>query len=237
MQPVTPKYKTLAQAFTYLKTLRLRSRETVAILSRHGKTVFNEQHLLQAWKPDEDRLCEQGKQDTRKLRRVIANAPIPIPIRLVSDMRRARQTISPAPRGHHAIKLSVLRDINYGNLGGLSYQGDNNNFESQYPDLYHCWVNSKTRRNFTAPGGENWLEFEDRIRVGLQAVIMPKIQGKISFIVSHVGTTREILFNSFGGNISEWKPTIVGASITIIHFGIDSSPTLLLYNNTDHLEA
>ena len=229
------RFNSWRETANYLRSLQLGRGEAVAILSRHGKTVFNEQHRLQAWEPDLDVLCKQGETDARKLRQVIASAQFPVPIRLSSDMRRARQTISPAPRGFRSTAIRVLRDFNYGDLGGWTFKGAGNDFETRNPDLYKLWEKSETRRTFVAPGGESWLGFEQRIKYGLTHTIMPKITGNIAFIVSHVGTTREILFSAFGGNISEWKPEIVATSITVIHFGVDNSPSLLLYNNTDHL--
>ncbi|MBI5078566.1 histidine phosphatase family protein [Candidatus Saganbacteria bacterium] len=240
------KYKTYTGFRGHLRDIQLRDNETIIIFARHGKTIFTESHKLPAWHPDADRLTEKGKQQAEKLKAALNL--LPVTWIASGDARRLVEMvkiIAPPVYGQNPVWVSenqyalfyeCLRDINYGSLGGLSYKEDNNEFEKNLPDLYRTWKND--RLNFSAPGGESYSQFSSRVIEGFRREILPDSLGKISLVLSHLSTIREILVREvLDTDISKTKLPSSEAGITAAYFGVGkrSVSRLLLFNNTEHL--
>ncbi|MFC1511116.1 histidine phosphatase family protein [Candidatus Margulisiibacteriota bacterium] len=231
MSVIPAKFNNLAEAVHFVRKMQLRSRESVAILSRHGQTRYNEAGILQAWRPDDDRLTPYGQQQGQLLRKTVK--PFPVTVRIASVSRRARQTIGRALRGQRTIKLGALRDIDFGDLRGMTFAGPGNQFETEHPELFHAWMSFS--RDFEIPGGESWRGFEERVAGAAENDVLPRLRGKFGLVVTHMGTSRQLLYAMLGENVTTWRPTVSNAGITIVHFRADSSPSLLLLDNTEHL--
>jgi len=232
MIEIKAKFNGLLPAAEYVRGTKLAKKEAVLLFARHGKTIFNKEKKLQAWFPDEDRLSPIGQLQAQSL-----CLPVSLfPVRWVasSDMERAMQTARLAAPRHSVTPFLFLRDFDFGRFGGMTFKGEGSELERLYPRLH--WTFHNLRSNFAAPGGERYADFPKRVIDGLLNVILPRSQGGVSFIVTHVGPLREILLKQIlSSTIDQYKPAFDQASLSIIHFGRDGSPTLLLYNNKDHL--
>ncbi|OGC04303.1 hypothetical protein A2276_06860 [candidate division WOR-1 bacterium RIFOXYA12_FULL_43_27] len=235
MNKITATYNLYAEAVAFINRKPLSSKEAIVVLLRHGKTRFNEAHKLQSWDPDIDELSPAGEKCARQLQEPLNL--LPISWIASSDLYRAIQTTRlAAPKASFQL-CSCLRDLNFGDIGGLKYwEGPENEFKQKYPTAYETWKNGN-KRTFTAPGGESYLDFETRVRQGFFTGILPNCLGQVSLIIAHFGTVREILYEIFKSNVNEMKISIDNASITIIHFTEDGNQKLLLFNNTEHLMA
>ena len=232
---IMPKFRSLVETCIYVKGLKLTQKEAVVALARHGQTFYTGRGILQAWKPDDDKLTFAGEMQARFLQDpVIELHP---EITASSEMTRAKDTLKLASCRVQSPSFACLNDIDYGSLRGMTYMGEgkDNQFKLNYPEQFNLF--RLNRRRFAAPGGESYLDFEHRVREGFSKVLLPMSLGKISFFVSHIGAIREILFDTvFNSNIELMKPDIDPASLTIIHFKKDLSSELLLLNNADCLD-
>ncbi len=233
LQPVA-KFSSFNKAASYINHLSLGPEEAVVVVTRHGPTVFNKEHRLQAWVPDADRLTATGKEHASLLQNPLSQ--LPITWAASSDLYRAIQTAELALPGEPIEPLLCLRDFDSGDLGGLVYSGPNNPFKTAHPKIYRTF--KEDRRNYSAPGGENYREFETRIREAFIQEVLQKSLGRVSFIVTHSSPVREILFCTelSGYNVNDIKLQTHNTGLTIIHFDAEGSPTLLLFNNIDHLQ-
>jgi alpha-ribazole phosphatase/probable phosphoglycerate mutase len=86
---------------------------------------------------------------------------------------------------------SALREINFGNLEGLSYS----QIEKMYPQEYKLWMEHPTKVKF--PGGESFAEMKTRV-LGFQGVLLHTHPNKTVVLVSHGGTNRILLAEALG---------------------------------------
>jgi alpha-ribazole phosphatase/probable phosphoglycerate mutase len=86
---------------------------------------------------------------------------------------------------------SALREINFGNLEGLSYS----QIEKMYPQEYKLWMERPTKVKF--PGGESFAEMKTRV-LGFQGVLLHTHANKTVVLVSHGGTNRILLAEALG---------------------------------------
>ena len=230
---IEPRFNSFKQVAAFVTARRLSAREAVVVLSRHGQTVFNETHKLPAWVPDIDRLSSKGEYNARRLQEPLSL--LPISWVASSDIARAIHTAQLALPGKPITPLFCLRDFDYGQLGGITYEGPDNQFEKTHPQLSQVFKND--RRAFAAPGGEKYIDFEQRIREGFLNEVLPDSLGKVSFIVSHRAVLREIVCGTvLNSNVNLTKLPIDGTSITVVHLQEDGSLKLLLLNYTEHLK-
>lgn len=236
MVSITPKFESYAEAAAFLRKNPPQSREAVVVLSRHGETRFNVNHWLQGWQLDIDKLTPHGERQAARL----AGALSCLHIQWAgsSDLNRAIHTLGIALPARETARLDCLREFNFGKLHGFSWDGDQSDFARYHPTEYAVFLTRRTKFDLTALEGESYARFQERVITGFeQAVLRPSIGG-IGLALSHVFPIREIVVNRvLGTTVEEVKPAIDGTSITMVRFGADGSPDLLLFNNTQHLEA
>ena len=132
--------------------------------------------------------------------------------------------------------LPDLREYNFGQLSGKTWDGPDCDFARQQPALYDVYMRNRTKLDLTSLGGESYAIFRDRIHRVLTQVILPHSFGGVSFILAHTHPVRELLLQTvFGTDIDHLKLEIKGTSASIVYFKENGSAELLLFNNADHL--
>ena len=128
-----------------------------------------------------------------------------------SDLRRALQTAE-AIAERFGTELCVrpgLREIHSGQWEGLSW----NEIEIREPALAKNWVAAYP--NVTAPGGESFQHFQERVRGEIAFLIAEATESSIA-VVTHAGFIRVALTTLCGLSQQEaWNQTIEYASIVL----------------------
>ena len=135
-----------------------------------------------------------------------------------SDLRRTRQTAQ-AIASHFGIEVAVrpgLREIQFGQWEGLSWS----EIEACDPALAKSWA--EQHPNSTAPGGESFQQFEQRVRAESAFLFAAAATECPIAVVAHAGFMR-VLLTSFYRTREEdaWKLTkeygsIVGLDMNMI---------------------
>ena len=134
-----------------------------------------------------------------------------------SDLRRTRQTAQ-AIGSHFGMEVVVrpgLREIQFGQWEGLSWS----EIEACEPALAKSWA--EQHPNSTAPGGESFQQFEQRVRAESAFLFAAATECSIA-VVAHAGFMRVLLTNFYGTREEEaWKLTkeygsVVGLDMNVI---------------------
>lgn len=145
---------------------------------RHGKTLFNEKHLIQGC--CDSPLTEEGIQQAKKLHYELEN--IPFNACYVSPMHRAIETATTIIQDRD-IPLFInnnLKEFNFGSIEGDS--------EDKLKDIYPI-MQGLTVDNFD---GDTMQDFTKRILKGLDEIHKENKDGNI-LIVTHSGVITALL--------------------------------------------
>lgn len=197
------------------------------LLVRHGLTEFNSTRRFAGYSDVE--LSPEGQRQVERLRDRLANEKIDAIY--CSDLKRALATATVISSGHRieTVTCSELREINYGDAEGLTFDEIN----QRYPDL------AKAIRNFNLelefPGGESFKGFIQRTITFLDKLEKHESSATI-LVVSHSGVLRVLLCELLGIDQSHWRQIGCGnASLSIV----DTYPRgaiISLLNDTSHLK-
>jgi len=200
------------------------------ILTRHGRTELNSQHIFQPWTPDGDRLTEEGKEAARKLGKRLHS--IKIGTIYSSDWHRAVHTAQIineklTPPLNEIIISRGLRDFNFGAISGMS----SSNLKLLNPELYY--LKTKKRYMFAVPSGDSYQNFYKTKKEELNRIIASNTNGNI-LIISHSYVTICLLMAALDLDLEKYANyNVDNTSINIVQIRSKKIPgELLLYNNS-----
>ena len=186
---------------------------------RHGQSTANAQHLHAGWA--QIPLTEQGITQAHGAGRLLAG--IQFGCIYVSDLLRARQTLSAALPGSDGIATPLLREINVGDLAGKTADECLRIYGERY-------LEDKSAQNFVPYGGEDAAMHLDRIRrfAGhLEQNIQPNVAA-----FCHEGSIRCMLDLVIGQRHCRKDYPLDNGSVSIFEFN-DHHWILLAWNVTD----
>lgn len=195
-------------------------------LVRHGVTEYNLTRRFAGYSDVE--LNDEGYQQVEKLRDSLANEKIDVAYS--SDLQRALVTAEVICAEHSVdiIACPELRECNYGEVEGLTFQEIN----ERYPEVAKLVVNFNLSLSF--PGGESFEEFIERTVKFLDRLDNHELSETI-LIVSHSGPLRTLACHLLGvGQNCWWQLRFDNASLSII----DTYPRgaiLTRLNDVSHL--
>jgi broad specificity phosphatase PhoE len=197
-------------------------------LVRHGHSLHHQTDQLQ-W--DEVPLSREGRLQAGRLAARLSQLDDVVAL-YSSPLPRAWDTATPIAQalGIEALPLPDLREINFGEAGGLTMD----EFYQRWPDLALQWADLDDL-SFRWPGGESREEFRQRSVRVMEALVWSH-PGQRFIVVSHTGIVCGYLAHLFLGSAGFWrKMTVRPASISRVEVGLDGA-RLLILDNVSHLE-
>lgn len=201
-------------------------------LVRHGETFQNLGHVVQGQDPTYGRLTQAGVRQAQLLGETLANREFDIVY--CSPLERAVLTMSlilvprPGDRTLPLVFPGDLQEIHQGMLHGRPHAEWKAAMDGQDPMEYR------------SPGGENWLDVQNRVTHYFQEAILPSVHRKV-LIVAHGGVNRGLLASLTGISMGEaWKGPGVGTpqdNTCLNDLIVDRQGRLLwaLVNDSNHL--
>ena len=202
------------------------------VLVRHGETFQNRGHVVQGQDPTYGRLTEAGLRQARLLGEALAETPFEIVY--CSPLERAVLTMSlvlvprPGDRTLPLVFARELQEIHQGILHGRPHAEWTAAMDGQDPMQYR------------APGGENWLDVQNRVTRYFQEAILPAVHRNV-LIVAHGGVNRGLIASLTGMTMGDtWRGRGVGApqdNTCVNELLVDRQGRLLwaLVNDSSHL--
>lgn len=188
------------------------------VLVRHGESSWNAERRLQGQL--DPSLSSRGREQALALTPLIAHASWPSERVICSDLSRARETaelLDLTPGRYDP----AWREIDVGEWGGRVAA----DVDAEGSDLT-SWRGG-TR---TAPGGETWSAFEDRVATAARALVAA---GGSWLVVCHGGCVRATCARLVGADrLALGSPP--NASVTTLELG--ARPRLLTYGVTPGAE-
>lgn len=154
------------------------------LLVRHGETIWN--HELRYQGHRDVPLSDVGRSQALLLQERLKEGKIDNIY--ASDLSRAKETadIIAQPHQKDVILLPELRETNFGDWEGMSYQ----EIGVKYKKLLEEWVVDP--ENIRIPGGETLREVAERCMEGLWNIVK-KHKNETTLIVAHGGINRVII--------------------------------------------
>ncbi len=181
---------------------------TRILMVRHGETEYNNSNRFAG--QGDINLNEKGFRQVEKLRERLASEKIDTVY--ASDLRRARITAEMvvSGRGLQVIECPELREINYGEIEGLTYA----EIRQKYPLLVEKIHTADLTMTF--PGGESLREFTERVVSFKERLVRHRASENI-FIAAHGGPLRTLIISLLGIGQECWRQLrIDNASLSII---------------------
>jgi len=178
------------------------------ILIRHGETDYTLQRKYCGH--ENVALNATGIEQAKYLRSKLKN--IKIDMLFSSDLKRAFQTAKIAFPKRIILKRRGLREINFGQFSGLTFEEAN----KSYPKIYSTWLNNPIKAKI--PNGENFSDFAERIERCFKAVLRQNSK-KTVVLVSHGGPIRIIILKILQKSLDKfWDIEVNTGAINIINF-------------------
>lgn len=199
---------------------------TKLILVRHGQTVWNKELKYQGH--SDIALTTAGSEQATLVARRLAGEDIAAVY--ASDLSRAFITAQAIakPRNLPVMPITDLREINFGQWEGLTYE----QIYAQWPDVLGKWYTNPDE--VTIPGGESFRELKDRAMRAIDELIARHHKQTIA-VVSHGGTIRTILCAALNVHLNYvWNIQQDNTAVNIIKYYHDR-PVVTLMNDTHHL--
>ena len=136
-------------------------------------------------------LSAAGRQRAEELGAVLSE--LPLTAVYSSPLSRSLGTAAAiaAPQGLDVLAEERLREIDFGELEGLTYD----EVRAERPELYRAWMETPTRVRF--PGGEAFTDLQRRV-LAAAAEIRSRHDGEAVAIVAHGGVVRVVLADALG---------------------------------------
>ena len=149
-----------------------------------------------------------------------------------SSLKRAVKTAEIIAKPHRiSVELKEdLREINFGDWEGLSFQ----EIQKSYSHEFSEWQNNIM--NFTTPHGESILELKERVETAFNEILNSAKENNV-VIVTHGGSIRIMLSKILSPNALEtvfWKIKQDNAALNIIE-NTGNAQIISLINDTSHL--
>jgi broad specificity phosphatase PhoE len=202
------------------------------LLVRHGETFQNRGQVVQGQDPTYGRLTEAGMRQARLLGEALAGRPFDVVY--CSPLERAVLTMSlllvprPGDRTLPLVFARELQEIHQGILHGRPHTEWKAAMDGQDPMQYR------------APGGENWLDVQNRVTRYFQEAILPAVHRNV-LVVAHGGVNRGLIASLTGLPMGDtWRGRGVGApqdNTCVNDLLVDRQGRLLwaLVNDSSHL--
>jgi broad specificity phosphatase PhoE len=192
-------------------------------LIRHGITEWNKSGRYCGCK--DIALSKDGQSQAKKLAKRLEAATFDKIYS--SDRKRALQTARIIFKKARIIKVTSLREINFGILEGLRHK----EIMKKYPSVYKRWLNDPYQD--CIPRAEAMSVFKKRVKRGIEKIIRLNA-GKDLAIVCHGGVIG-IFVSSILKKNDFWCYVPKGASLTVVEYK-DGKPKIKKFNEIKHLE-
>jgi alpha-ribazole phosphatase/probable phosphoglycerate mutase len=193
-------------------------------LVRHGETDWNAQGCYLGHRdiPLNARGCQQAEALARRLQGIVFDSVY------TSDLIRAFETATILQPTHKPVPLLWLRELNFGDFEGLTYQG----IAEQYPKQVSEWQSNISQ---APPRGESLAQLADRVMQFIEHLAIYR-QEQHLLIVSHGGPLRVLLSLLLGHPLEKyWQLRLDLGSLTIIST-YPSGAILNRMNDISHIE-
>ena len=235
-----PKFSGFGEFLGYLPLWKRKSRRQsgIVILSRHGRSIFNEHKRIQPWTPEGDILSPSGRIQAQLLARILRF--IDLDAIYTSDFLRAEETAKIVLQHQKRKKIPnvhldvALRDFNFGRLAGLSFSPQKNEVAAQFPQNYDLLINQPDQ--FYAPDGDRVSEFGSRATARVENLAQENL-GRVIFIATHELWVKSVLYWAWKRPFSELNlMKIRNASISIVEYKKSTHQMeVLVANDISHL--
>ncbi len=201
-------------------------------LVRHGETFQNKGHVVQGQDPTYGRLTEAGIRQAALVGEALAGRLFDVVY--CSPLERAVLTMGmilvprPGDRTLPLVFADPLREIHQGMLHGRPHSEWKAAMDGQDP------------MTFCSPGGESWIDVQNRVTRYFQEAILPSVHREI-LIVAHGGVNRGLIASLTGMTMGDtWAGPGTGApqdNTCINDLVVDREGRLLwaLVNDSSHL--
>lgn len=200
---------------------------TRIFLVRHGETRWNAEKRYIGVTDLE--LTDKGRRQAQAVGRCLAGN-CQVNVVFSSSLIRANETgkiISDSVNAELKIE-SELNEIDFGKWEGLTAE----EILRDYPEMIHKWQSLEP--TFTMPQGENWLDFQKRVRNGFNRIYKKSKEESVA-LVSHAGVIKTLVCQILGIDLSNfWRFELSHGAISVLEFS-GSNPVLTASNNTRHL--
>jgi alpha-ribazole phosphatase len=199
---------------------------TKVILVRHGQTLWNLEMKYQGH--CDVALTEKGIKQAELA--AISLAAEPISAIYASDLCRALATAECIAKKHNVQVTAIpeLREINFGQWEGLTYDKINNQWSEIMAKLF------THPDEIQIPDGETFREVKERATAAL-AKLVAQHPNETIVVVSHGGTIRTILCAILNIHLNYlWKIKQDNTAINILEY-YDNEVMVSLVNGTHHL--
>ncbi|BAU95439.1 phosphoglycerate mutase [Corynebacterium suranareeae] len=201
-------------------------KSTVVLLIRHGQTPTTGQ-ILPGQAPGLH-LADKGEEQAREVAKRLAD--VPIAAVYSSPMERALETAAPtvAAQGLEVQVERGLIECDFGEWTGRKL--------TELNALEEWTAVQKTPSTFRFPGGESFVEMQDRMVAAIDNIAQQH-PGEIVAAFSHADTIKAAVAHFVGTPLDSFqKIHIDTASISAVEFVDDSSHMLLTNSRTGSLE-
>lgn len=200
---------------------------TKVILVRHGQTLWNLEMKYQGH--CDVALTEKGVEQARLVAQRLANENISAVY--ASDLCRALKTAECIAERHNnlpVIPVPGLREINFGEWEGLTYEGIN----SQWSDTMSTLFTHPDEAQI--PGGETFREVKERATSALEKLVAEHPNQTIA-VVSHGGTIRTLLCSVLNIHLNHlWNIKQDNTAVNMLEY-YDEQVLVSLVNDVHHL--
>jgi len=197
-------------------------------LIRHGRTKDNEEKRFVGWQ-DTD-LSEEGCLQAEKL--ALRFQDKKIGALYSSDLLRAIKTaeILGKKQGIKPRKSNMLREINFGEWEGLTYE----EIMHSYKKEAQKWL--KNPLLYSPPGGESLLQVYARMEKFLNSLSPPENNDEAIVLVSHGGAILSVLHKYLGLRKEDiWKIKIKNTAISLLQKK-GALFEVVFFNDVRHIE-
>ncbi|MGN0181809.1 MAG: histidine phosphatase family protein [Candidatus Ornithomonoglobus sp.] len=191
---------------------------------RHGETEPNTRFacLGRLDVPLNENGLEQTSALTERIKNVYADKIY------ISPLSRAYETIKPYCELHPKIPVITENGIterDYGEWDNMSFA----EIEASDPARYALWQENFT--GYRIPGGESSEDVQERVNEALDRITSEN-DGKTVFLVTHLGTARQIISRLLCLSLEEsWRFTMNNASCSVIDYDNNAGCGVLKYLN------
>jgi alpha-ribazole phosphatase len=136
-------------------------------------------------------LSPEGRRQARALAAALAD--VSLAAVYSSPLARAVETAAPiaAARGLAPVRDERLRELDFGELEGLSYE----EIRTERPELFRAWMESPTSVRF--PKGEGFADLRARVLPAVEE-LRERHEGEAVAVVTHGGVVRAVLADALG---------------------------------------
>jgi len=199
------------------------------ILIRHGESLWNWERRVQGCRSDTE-LSQRGKGQAERIAAAMKNQKVAAIYS--SPLKRATDTAKTIAQACHlGIKVAPdLRELDCGELEGLSQE----ELGERYGIFWREW--QKGSPSLHLPGGESLEELQRRAWGEIEHIVERHPDEAVA-VISHLFANLTIICRALGINLGNMKylrqdPT----AISILEI-TEQGSSLLLFNDTCHLEA